>query len=256
MNRRLKNVVQTPWVILGLFKQGFRLLAPLPGTRRGQWGLFGLLMAVLIVLVVMLCDAMGTQRAFKRYTAGDFNASAALFERELTFEGRYNAAAAYYRAGEYERALAIFSALASRDVRLEAVLWFNRANTLVRLKEFAKAREAYAHSLVLHYDEAALQNMLHILDAESQDHMLTGRQEGKKRAQDQEAQNTRENRTPKAGGGSNQPSDAQRNRGAGGEGRNIERDPRLDFTNKGKSRLSSKQYELINQRSVNESAPW
>lgn len=256
MNRRLENVVETPRVLLRLLRRAFRFMVTLPGRRRGRYGALGFLTALFIALQVALWDAMQTPRAFKRYAAGDFNASAALFEQCDTFEGRYNAAAAYYRAGEYERAYSIFSALAGRDAQTEAVLWFNRANTLVRLKEFAKAREAYAHSLALHYDETALQNMLHILDAESQDHMLTGRQEGKKRAQDQEAQNSRENRAQKTGGGSNQPSDAQRNRGAGGEGRKVEREAQLDFSDKGQSRLSSKQYELINQRSVNETAPW
>jgi len=98
---------------------------------------------------------------------------------------------------------------------------------------------------------------MYILDAEEQDHMLPGRQEGQKRAQEQEEPTSGEGQQKrKEGGGSDQQSQAERNRGAGGEGKKAAREPQLDFSDKGGSRLSSKQYELINQRSVHETKPW
>ena len=141
---------------------------------------------------------------------------------------------------------------------MAARIWFNRGNTLIRLKEYAKARDAFARSLAFQYDDAALENMMRILHSEEQDHMLTGRQEGKKRAQDQEESGGAEGNKKKAkeGGGSEQQSQAERNSGAGGDGKKTERETQLEFSDKGGSRLSSKQYELINERSVHETNPW
>ena len=43
--------------------------------------------------------------------------------------------------------------------------------------------------------------------------------------------------------------------GAGEAGKKTQGDPRFS-TSQGKAALSSKQYELINQRSVHETKPW
>ena len=195
------------------------------------------------------------QRAAAYYRSGEYNRSAALFEAVTAQTARYNAANALYRAGGYERALELYGSFEPAEAAFAARLWYNRGNTLVRLKEFAKAREAFARSLALQYDEAALENMMHILHAEAQDHMLTGRQEGEKRAQEQAGETTQSGKQ-KEGGGSNQPGSAQQNRGAGAQGRKAELESRLQFSDKGNSKLSSKQYELINQRSVHETKPW
>jgi hypothetical protein len=83
--------------------------------------------------------------------------------------------------------------------------------------------------------------------------MLTGRQEGKKRAEDAQSDSNPESGKKKEGGGSNQQSDADPSKGAGGK--KMEGEERVSFSG-AKSRLSSKQYELINQRSVHETKPW
>ena len=136
---------------------------------------------------------------------------------------------------------------------MKAGLYFNMANCYIRLKEYAKAREMLIKSLSLKYDREADQNLAFIAGAEEQDHMLTGRQEGKKRAQDSQSDSTPESGKRKEGGGSNQQSDADSSKGAGGK--KTEGEERLSFSG-GKSRLSSRQYELINQRSVHETKPW
>ena len=43
--------------------------------------------------------------------------------------------------------------------------------------------------------------------------------------------------------------------GGGDEGKKTQSDPRFSMS-QGKAKLSSKQYELINQRSVHETKPW
>ncbi len=235
--------------------QGWNRLYMLRARRGFLIALCGLLAGLLVLLSVFLWEATLPYRAMQAYRTADYNRSAALFTAAGEGAARYDAGNAWYRAGEYERALQFYSAVENAEGVFGASVWFNRANTLVRLKEFGKAREAYARSLALHFDEAALENMVHILDAEEQDHMLTGRQEGKKRALEQEAERSGAARQ-KEGGGSNQQSNAERRSGAGGQGKRVERETQLEFSNKGNSRLSSKQYELINQRSVHETQPW
>jgi Ca-activated chloride channel family protein len=215
------------------------------------------LSALLVAVTGAFWNATAAERALASYEGAEYNRSAELFETMQSTAARYNAANAWYRAGEYERALQLYRAVEAPGAEAAARVWFNRGNTLVRLKEFAKARDAYARSLALHYDAAALENMMHILYAEEQDHMLTGRQEGKKRVQEQEEEGSQEQSgRQKEGGGSNQQSAAERNRGAGSQGKKVEREAQLEFSNKGSSRLSSKQYELINRRSVHETKPW
>jgi len=257
MRRRMSNVAATPAVIVALLKKGWHASAGLLNDKRALYAVLAVLAAVLAVLTAALWQSTAPYRALRSYENADYNRSAELFGAVEGAAARYNAANAWYRSGAYERALERFGEPQTDDPLFAARVWYNRGNTLVRLKEFEKAREAYARSLALHYDENALENMMHILAAEEQDHMLTGRQEGKKRAQDQEAENSEEgSRKPKEGGGSNQQSSAERTRGAGSQGKKVEREEQLQFSDKGNSRLSSKQYELINQRSIHETKPW
>jgi len=55
----------------------------------------------------------------------------------------------FYEEGEYEKALASFSLVKSNIPEIKSVVYFNRANTLVRLKEFPAAQENYRKSLAL-----------------------------------------------------------------------------------------------------------
>lgn len=258
MRSRRKILLETPRVMAVLVA---RLLCKTV-ARAGRRNLLLMGTAASSLLLLYLAAALwfstAPQRAAAGFDAGDFNGSAALYEGIGSAAARYNAANAYYGAGSYERAYGLYGAVDVADPVFGAAVWFNRGNTLVRLKEFAKAREAYARSLALHFDEAALENMLNVLDAESQEHMLTGRQKGKKRVQEQEEATTGEHRDGqrKTGGGNDRQDAAERNRGAGGQGKKVEREAQLEFSKKGSNRLSSRQYELINQRSVNETKPW
>ena len=255
VRNRLGHITSIPAVTASLLVQGWRVISVWKGHRALLPLLLGFFAALLSVLLLLLWNATLPYRAAQAYHAADFNRSAALYAQMEGAAALYDAGNAWYRTGEYERALQYYSALEQHEGSFGASVWFNRGNALVRLKEFAKAREAFARSLALHYDEEALANMMHILAAEEQDHMLTGRQEGKKRAQDQETERS-EGGPKKEGGGSNQQSSAERRSGAGSQGKKVEREEQLEFSNKGNSRLSSKQYELINQRSVHETNPW
>ncbi len=167
---------------------------------------------------------------------------------------RFNAANSLYKAGKYEKALELYRSIRSSDPQFKSVLYFNSANCLIRLKEYAQAREALRKSLTLHYDLQAVENLYAISRAEAQDHMLTGKQEGKKRGQQGQSQSQSSQEKGKKAGGSNMDVSADAG-GSGGGGEKVKTDPRLSF-GKSEGKLSSRQYELINQRSVHETKPW
>ncbi len=216
------------------------------------------LMAALLLLVginsqASLLDGYYFEMAKEDYAQERYLSAAQLFSNLEHSTARYNAANSYYKAGEYEQALNLYMSIHSADPAFKARLYFNMGNCYIRLKEFVKAREMFVKSLTLKHTKEADANLAYIAKADEQDHLLTGQQEGKKRAQDSATENSPDSGKKKEGGGSNQKADADASKGAGGK--KMEGDERMSFSG-GKSRLSSRQYELINQRSVHETKPW
>jgi Ca-activated chloride channel family protein len=199
-------------------------------------------------------DSYYIYQAQKAYEREAYEEAARMFGSIESRTARFNAANSLYKAGKYEKALETYRSIRSSDPKFKAVLFFNRANCLIRMKEYAQAREALHKSLTLHHDSQAVENLYAISLAEAQDHMLSGRQEGKKRAQQTQSQSESSQGKGKKAGGSNMDVSASSG-GSGGEGEKVKTDPRLGF-GKTEGMLSSRQYELINQRSVNETKPW
>lgn len=191
--------------------------------------------------------------ARKNYDEGHFEHSAELYRRIDTPQARYNRANGLYKAGKYEEALSAYRSVRSDDPAFKSVVYYNMGNCFIRLQEFQKARESLLKSLTLRYTNEAAQNYCAIADAQEQDFMVSGRQKGEKRADEQTTQSN-ESKGSKQGGGSNMKSDMASG-GGGDEGKKTQSDPRLSMA-QGKARLSSRQYELINQRSVHETKPW
>ena len=216
-------------------------------------GLLALLLLIGINAEASFLDGYYFAAAKEDFAKEHYLRAAELFSNIDSDTARYNAATSYYKAGKYEKALNLYMGIRSSDPLAKAALYYNMGNCYIRLKEFAKAREMFIKSLSLHYDREADENLAFIVKAEEQDHMLTGRQEGKKRAQDAKSDSNPEGGKKKEGGGSNQQSDADPSKGAGGK--KMQGKERISFSG-AKSRLSSKQYELINQRSVHETKPW
>jgi len=204
-----------------------------------------------------MLDAYYLHAARSAYEQGDYARAAEAYAQVEGDRARYNAASSYYRAGESQKALELYSTLHSTDPAFMATVYFNIANCYIRLKEFAAARGALQKVLALTPDPQAYDNLYAISRAEEQDHMLTGRQEGKKRPES--AQSESEAQPPRgskeSGGGSNMDVSAAASGASASAGKKAQGDPRLDFS-QSKGMLSSRQYELINQRSVNETKPW
>ena len=165
----------------------------------------------------------------------------------------FNTANEQYKAGEYEKALLGYKSLKSNSAEIKAIIYYNMANSLVRLKEFQKAREAYLKSLTLNYSKEADENMRFIKDAGEEKIMKSGKQKSDKKSSIAKKEQGKRNK--KEGGGSNMKVSANASDGAGKILKKNESEPMLSL-DAFKAKLSSKQYELINKRSVNETKPY
>lgn len=176
-----------------------------------------------------------------------------LFGVELNADKNFNKAVEFYKAGEYESALENFEMTKSNDSETKSIIYYNIGNSLVRLKEFAKAREAYLKSLTLNYSLEADENLEHIIDADEEKKMSRGKEKSSDKSSLAKKQSSEEKQ--KEGGGSNMQVSAASSGAAENKGKKTEMQNSINL-NSGKAKLSSKQYELINKRSVDEKKPW
>jgi Ca-activated chloride channel family protein len=174
-----------------------------------------------------------------------------IFKDENVVE--FKKASSYYKNGEYEKALNSYERVKSADAEFKSVVYYNIANSLVRLKEFQKARDAYLKSLTLCYSKEAVENLYYIKDVKEQMQMNTAQQKSAKKSSIAKKENS--NKKKKEGGSSNMKVSASASNGAQDKGKKTSSEAKVDL-NSGKTKLSSKQYELINKRGVNEKQPW
>ncbi len=159
-----------------------------------------------------------------------------------------------YKKGEYEKALVKYESVRSSKWKIKSILYYNMANTLVRLKEFKKAREAYEKSLTLEYSQEADENLQYIKDVQEQMQMNTGQEKTDKKSSIAKKEES-SSKKKESGGSSNMKVTA--NAGSG-ESKNDKKSASQNMLNmnEGKAKLSSKQYELINKRNPNEKKPY
>lgn len=198
-------------------------------------------------------DYIHENRAKKAYEKVNYNEAVEHFGKIEKNRAYFNLACGYYKNGEYEKALTNFLRVKSDDAEFKSAVFYNMANTFVRLKEFKKAKEAYLKSLTLKYSFEADENLLYIKDVPEQTVMNTGQQKTKNKSAvaKQESSNAKK----KEGGSSNMKVSANASSGAGENAKKTKSESMLNL-NSGKAKLSSKQYELINKRSVSEKKPW
>lgn len=171
-------------------------------------------------------------------------------ENRVAFEW----AVALYKDGEYEKALSAFRSVKSSKAEIKAIVYYNSANSLVRLKEYEKARTAYKKSLALHYTKIADENLQYIHGVAEEKQMITGEQKSAKKS-NLAKKNESSQKKKKEGGSSNMKVSAAASNGASEKSKKSKQESRVSL-NSGKVKLSSKQYELINKRQINEIKPW
>jgi len=214
----------------------------------------GLFLLIGISADASLIESYYLKSATALYAEEKYIEAAAEFTQVDSTKARYNAAISLYKAGKYNQSIELFESLRSADSVFKSDIYYNMASCYIRLQEFKKAEDALQKSLTLHFSQEAVENLVAISGAIEQDFMVSGRQEGKKRANESEAKNSSKNKQ-KEGGGSNMKTSAEGKKGAGDGGKKVESEAMFSL-NQAKAKLSSKQYELINERGVNESKPW
>ena len=191
--------------------------------------------------------------ASKEYSCKNYERSAQLFEKIDSVQAGYNRANALYNAGKYQEALIQYRQLRSNEPLFKSKLYYNMGNCHIRLGEFENGRNSFLKSLTLHYTKEADENLRFIAQAQEKK-TLNARKEKKDQFSQEENAPTGEKKESKSGGGSNMQSD-MKSGGGGDEGKKAQGDPRFSAS-QGKAKLSSRQYELINARSVHETKPW
>ncbi len=159
-----------------------------------------------------------------------------------------------YTIGKYEEALQKYKKLKSSDELDKSIIYYNIANSYVRLKEFNKARENYMRSLTLHYSLEADENMRYIKDVKEAKQMSTGQQKSAKKSS--LAKEKESSQKQKEGGGSNMNVSAASSSANDNSGKKVRSKQSSIDMSEGKAKLSSRQYELINKRGVSEKQPW
>jgi len=159
-----------------------------------------------------------------------------------------------YTLGKYEMALQKYKNLKSDNELDKSIVYYNIANSYVRLKEFKKARENYMKSLVLHYSQEADENMRYIKDVKEEKQMSSGQQKSAKKSSD--AKQKESSQKQKEGGGSNMNVSAASSSASDNSGKKVKSNQSSVDMSKGNAKLSSRQYELINKRGVSEKQPW
>lgn len=165
----------------------------------------------------------------------------------------FNKATEHYRSGEYEKALQYYEMVKSGDIQTKSVIFYNIGNTLVRLHEYEKARDAYIKSLTLIYSKEADENLDCIRGIGEKKEMSTGQQKAKERSSLAKKEKSEKNK--KEGGGSNMQVSAAASSKTDDGGKEAKSQSTVNLDG-GKAKLSSKQYELINKRSADEKKPW
>lgn len=199
-------------------------------------------------------DVYYENKAVQAYKSAKFHEAASYYSKISDAKAYFNLANSYYKNGDYEKALQNYEKVKSDDSYFKSLVFYNMANTMVRLKKFKQARENYLKSLTLAYSFEADENYHYIKNVAEEMTMLTGQQKTKKESS---AAEQRENsQQKKQAGGSNMQANTDSKSGAGESGKKVQQNESMFDMNQGKAKLSSKQYELINKRQVDEKKPW
>ncbi len=175
----------------------------------------------------------------------------------------YNAATAWYMAGNYAKAIEYYRQIKTADPVLKEAVFYNMGNAAARMHRFDEARRWYLHALSLTDDPDALHN-LRVVEARARQHQppaVTARKHGNDRASAGVQRKNGNKRKKKAAsddkGGSKRPAETAAHGGGGSE----HRTKRIPVADKNapetpQHRLGYRAYELINKGYSHESKPW
>ena len=209
---------------------------------------------ILLAIVTFLVTVTNLKNYLLAYLLIGINLDASILDY-FKDENRvvFKKANSYYKAGEYEKALLHYQSLQSNSLEFKSKIYYNVANTLVRLQRFQQARENYLKSLTLHYSIEADENMRYIKNVKEPKQMSSRQKKSAKNSSTAKKKNSKKGK--KDGGSSNMKVSADAGSGESKSAKESRSDAMLNLS-QAKAKLSFRQYELINARSVNETKPY
>lgn len=158
-----------------------------------------------------------------------------------------------YIEGRFEEAYRDYEMIKSTQASIKALIYYNMANTLVKLQDYKRAKDMYIRSLTLEYTQEANANLAFVKKLQDQPDSKVDKKHSK--SKQSLAKEDKQNSSNKEGGGSNLKVDAPATSGGEDGAKEVEAESLIDLKAT-KAKLSSKQYELINKREINEKKPW
>jgi len=199
-------------------------------------------------------------KAKNEYEKKDFDTSAEYFSKlgDKNWQTLLNVANAQYHAGEYNSALKTLERIKTTDSELKSRIYCEMGNAMLRLKKPQKAEALYFKSLILVDDKKCEQNYWHAHFSSKTYEMSTGEQKAKLTSLADEASSTTKGSKKKKK--SKSKAESKNGKSGSGSGKSSKKlqkkkSSKIKLSSK-PTPISSKQYELINKKSVNEKTPW
>jgi Ca-activated chloride channel family protein len=200
-------------------------------------------------------DEYYLQEAYKSYKVEDYNTTKSCLKKivETSLESKIALANTDYKQGKYKKAIESYKSISSTSTEIKQQLYYNIANSYVKLSKYKKAKIYYTKVLQLGEDDDAKYNLqLIVFLSDKKDdvgiaHPKSQNSSSSKSQNKNDKETKRDEDKPSSGGS-----------GDGKSSKEKEQDKqRLKSNNKvEKQPLSSKVYELINEGYIYEKQPW
>ncbi|OIP53267.1 MAG: hypothetical protein AUK54_09450 [Helicobacteraceae bacterium CG2_30_36_10] len=178
----------------------------------------------------------------------------------------YNKAVAYYKAGEYKKAVQIFATIKTTNPLLKQSIFYNMGNCAVKLGKFQRAKIYYQHALSLGHDDESFYNLrllyqLNLKEKQDTSNMLP-KKEVKKETQADKKEKPQKNegkQESSKSSSSKSKHEASKSSAGSSDSKGKEKKQALQKTDKpvnAEYKIGYKAYELINKGYTDEKHPW
>ena len=160
--------------------------------------LFFLLSAILSTDVrAGVLDFLDLKEAKQAYTKKEYRKSARSFEAyaqsQNSPQAYYNAANAYYKAGDYHTAIGMYEKVHKAPASLRAKTYANLGNAYAKIGSYKKAIQAYKESLKINYDKEVEENKQKVEQLLRQKQHQQKQQNNNQQRKEQQKQNQQQN---------------------------------------------------------------
>jgi Ca-activated chloride channel homolog len=197
-------------------------------------------------------------QARSAYGQGEYEKASLYYEKlaitNTSYTVAYNLANAYYNSGRFIQAKVLYSAIKSSDPEFKKDIYYNLANSYVKLEAYEKADKNYLKSLLLGYEKDADKNRQFAQTLKKQLVMNFDKKEKHKKRSKQNKSSEPKKKEVK----SNQKSGDGKDKGGTDTKKSSAQKEASKVLKKAKSKrpLSYSQYQLINQGASHEKTPW